>query len=805
MRRPRNLVPPYRRAGDCSQVFTALDWGQPRVDHVALRTYVTFNGTGTLKPPVTRLNQLCHRADAKCALFCLRQNLRLVPGVWAFALRRGRAVLALAHYVKDLRESKKGLRKAIRWDIGARIRDAADTAQNAGTGSVVSRLQCLLRPSARRARPPRSLPGLTKEDGTPTLEPEAVEAAWVAHFSSIEDGSTRSPEDIVAACLHTQRSRNLEDLELETADLPTRSELELAFRETMLHRAFGTDGVPAEALRGAPGAAAAAIFPIILKCALRLEEPLHFKGGSLYAVWKGKASPGACSSYRGILVSSTVGKAYHRIIRARNVPALRQAATPLQIGGLPKSPVTLAAQVVRLHQSCCKGRGTSQAVLFLDLKEAFYRIVRPLVTGFSGTDEDIATIVRSVDLPPGVMHDLRAHLEEVSLLKQSGSTDWAVTATTEALHHTWFRFEHGTLTTETGIGTRSSGLLPMRKGTGFRLFANPLLGSTSSCLPMGTEAFWPDTSVNIVSDISARTCSRRAEDAGKIQAPVLQASGPKLAPREAIWLDADERPIAEVLDCLSHVGVDTPALSDSMLWQQLRVAFSCVCASTIRLRVTAEAFLHGLVDRDDLVPSIRLRLEEAMTWVQSADIVSWLVPVPETTQRPHNTFQDCETVLSLLEVAHIPFPAPALDTAVAVRIVVGPAAWCRGQENEHPNSVIFALEECTQLIAHGHSPSFFDGPYDDVVFMLCVDGWSGFLSVPAPHTPARMFHSLLASEVLCGDVVRFALRLWGLGTPTMLLYPALASGALAPLGEIAALACGAIGPRRYLRNGWPHW
>ena len=76
-------------------------------------------------------------------------------------------------------------------------------------------------------------------------------------------------------------------------------------------------------------------------------------------------------------------------------------ASPLQVGGLPRRPVTLAAHVVRLHQSWSHSEGASFGVLFLDLREAFYRIVRPLVTGFTGTDLEIAAVLDAVQLPPG--------------------------------------------------------------------------------------------------------------------------------------------------------------------------------------------------------------------------------------------------------------------------------------------------------------------------------------------------------------------------------------------------------------------
>ena len=521
-----------------SQVFSALDWGQPHVDHFALRTFISFTtrsvspsstksatfdrgammteeGRATLQtifrslptcswdtnvhdhyaqvqqhlvksltsafPPVkgrcrtshfspytwqlrqkrvwlrkhiVRARYTCGPEDVRAAWVCLCSHSRLWVARLLYTLRHGREICKVAEHVRDLQLTKKQLRQAIRRDIKDRISSAAETAHAASTGDVVSRLQSLLGPSARKARGVRQLPGLKLKDGTPVEEPEQMEAAWVEHFSGIEAGVQRTPQELVDSCIRAQRSRDFDELTIASSDLPTLTELETAFRQTMLHRAFGTDQIPAEALHGAPGAAAKALYPVILKCAFRLEEPLHFKGGSLYAIWKGKASPSLCSSYRGILVSSTVGKAYHKILRSRNVRPFEAIASPLQVGGLPRRPVTLAAQVVRLHQSWSHKAQMSFGVLFLDLREAFYRIVRPLVTGFTGTDTEVAAVLAAVQLPPGVMHELQAHLTETSLFREAGASPWTSEATCEALRSTWFRFEKGASVTETGIGTR---------------------------------------------------------------------------------------------------------------------------------------------------------------------------------------------------------------------------------------------------------------------------------------------------------------------------------------------------------------
>ena len=425
-----------------------------RTSHFSARTWQLRQRRVWLRKQLVKLHSRCQSFALGPAWICWVARVRLPVARISYVLRHAGDYRDMAAYVCEIRDTRQALRKSIRHDIGRRISDAASSAHHSSTGDVVSRLQSLIGPSKRKTKSKRGLPGLTLQDGSRATTPSAVEEAWVGHFSDIEAGVRRSAAELALSCVNAQYDKDLGDLDLTYADLPALGELETAFRQTMLHRAFGTDCIPAEALHSVPGAAARAFYSVVLKCAFRVQEPLHFKGGSLYAVWKGKASPGLCSSYRGILVSSTVGKAYHRILRSRNVGAFARSASPLQVGGLPKRPVTLAAHVVRLHQQTCCAEKASCGLLFLDLREAFYRIVRPLVTGFTGTDEEVANILAAVRLPAGVMHELRDHLQEQSLFRAAGATAWTAAATCEALSHTWFRFEHGRLVTETGIGTR---------------------------------------------------------------------------------------------------------------------------------------------------------------------------------------------------------------------------------------------------------------------------------------------------------------------------------------------------------------
>ena len=315
----------------------------------------------------------------------------------------------------ELQTSKGRLRHLIRTDVRQRIQEAAAVAANIPRADVVTRLRPLLGPPRRRQKQRQTLKAVVDESGAPATTPEQAEDLWLAHFAGLEAGVQVDSTALARSVQEAQQTRDLDAYDLSAGDLPSRVSLELSLRKTQTGRAQGTDNIPGEVLHFAAGTASKALFQLFLKISLRSAEPLQFKGGTLYAVWKGKNNPSICSSHRGILVSSTTGKAFHRLLRDRAVGTLQNVSADMQIGGLPKFPVVLASHYVRLFQEGCQHQRRSHGLLFLDLREAFYRVVRPLLTGTANQDEDIAAILRAVHLPPGVMHELHAHLKTQSL------------------------------------------------------------------------------------------------------------------------------------------------------------------------------------------------------------------------------------------------------------------------------------------------------------------------------------------------------------------------------------------------------
>ena len=111
--------------------------------------------------------------------------------------------------------------------------------------------------------------------------------------------------------------------------------------------------------------------------------------------------------------------------------------------------------------------------------------------------------------------------------------------------------------------------------------------------------------------------NRRAIEQGLACAPPLQAEGPAMPDTALFVADEIQRPSAEVLDCLDLLGFDgCPSdLPADVLWDRIRLAFSCVCLPLRRLRLTAEVW------RDSVSGG-------SGDWICHSDIAQWLVPDP---------------------------------------------------------------------------------------------------------------------------------------------------------------------------------
>ena len=164
-------------------------------------------------------------------------------------------------------------------------------------------------------------------------------------------------------------------------DIPTLTDLELALRRVPKGRACGPDGIPGEVCRHHPTALAKLLFPQLAKMAIHGHEHLGFKGGRLTPAYKGHGPTDRCESYRSLLVSNQLGKTMHRALRQKYAVLYETFMQKQQTGGRRKIPVQIAVHQLRALHRHCHATNQPMGVLYLDLTEAFYRILREFPIG----------------------------------------------------------------------------------------------------------------------------------------------------------------------------------------------------------------------------------------------------------------------------------------------------------------------------------------------------------------------------------------------------------------------------------------
>ena len=365
-------------------------------------------------------------------------------------------------YITQLRSSRAELRRAVRKDRRSWLHSLAVDAPNLPVRDVLGRLKPLLRAAGRKQGARRALPAVEMEDGSLAASPAEAAERWARHFSIIEGGSPVTIEELLEAKRCRLGDSHKEEIQIQPGDVPTRVELERALLHTSCGKAAGPDCIPGELLKYGAGCFSKHLHQLLLKLAVRADEPLAFKGGLQFHLWKGKGAPSLCENHRGILVSSVVGKAIHSVIRTRCVPALQTVATPLQIGGLPRQPVTYAAHAIRLFQHLhSKG---CYFLLFVDLRDAFYRVVRQFLTAEIPSDTAVVAMFQALRLPPESFQAFRERICRASAVAQAGGSQWLCSTLDEVLCGTWFKVPGQQSLVQTTRGTRPGDCLADIRG-----------------------------------------------------------------------------------------------------------------------------------------------------------------------------------------------------------------------------------------------------------------------------------------------------------------------------------------------------
>lgn len=330
----------------------------------------------------------------------------------------------------------------------------ADLPPEVTAGQIMQLMKQIAGPTNPKKQISAVFPAVKQEDGTPCLTPAQAADRWIQFFSDMEGGARCTDRQLRASWQRHLAQFQQENLSLCLHDLPSLCDLERAFARVAAGKAIGQDGLPPEMCRTHPAELARMSYSQLLKLALHGQEALHHKGGSLVQAWKGKGARDICASYRSLLVSSHQGKAIHRALRQHHSGLYERWLQAQQIGGRAHIPVGLGMHYVRSFLRVDKSQGHSSGILFLDLREAFYRVLRPLALHSHWNDEELAEIARRLNLPTGTLHELYQHLQEPCAVAQAGLPHYVQNYITAIHTDTWFQMKHQQDFVKTTIGSR---------------------------------------------------------------------------------------------------------------------------------------------------------------------------------------------------------------------------------------------------------------------------------------------------------------------------------------------------------------
>ena len=123
---------------------------------------------------------------------------------------------------------------------------------------------------------------------------------------------------------------------------------------------------------------AAHLSDLALKVWLQQDAPIAWRGGVMATVPKSGPQE-KCESWRGVLIASTMGKAYAKKLRGELSPYLEPRAHASQYGGLPARNTEMSTHHARTIMLKAKCERQACGALFMDVQNAFPSLAHVVV------------------------------------------------------------------------------------------------------------------------------------------------------------------------------------------------------------------------------------------------------------------------------------------------------------------------------------------------------------------------------------------------------------------------------------------
>ena len=366
-----------------------------------------------------------------------------------------KAILVLCHLqgLVAFRNAAKVVRELVKADKASFVESVVDRAEAAHGTDLYKELRPL-RIGGRFRRNATAHPGFAVE-GEQARDHLHNEKLWLRYCAKLEAGVETTTARLLQ---RARRGATLRRQQMQTTfrleDAPTLSMLEGAFRHVKKAKAGGLDGFKSDLCVAAPREMAQKFFPIMVKTLGGLEEPIQMKGGLVINAYKGGGcNPADPSNHRSLLLSSHAGKAIRRVFRKQLLPAYEASAPDTFFSIRTGGNVAHASHALRLFASSANRGGDSVGILFLDVKAAYYRVLRQLVVEGRG-QESLERVMRYFDLGASDFQHLMAELHGNPEGKFSNLSEHQELLLEELMSATWLTGQHRTTILETLAGSR---------------------------------------------------------------------------------------------------------------------------------------------------------------------------------------------------------------------------------------------------------------------------------------------------------------------------------------------------------------
>jgi hypothetical protein len=229
---------------------------------------------------------------------------------------------------------------------------------------------------------PRRLKSVRLKDGSLAHDAAQAAARWEEHFVELFAGASL-PQPALAATepmnvVPIQRFR------------PSLTDVASAIARTGTGKAVGPDEVPAELLKAGGCAIAVCVHPLIDRIVVSQRWPWRWKGGRVATLWKKKGDYQVCDNSRGLLVMDHIGKILPDLIKNELAPTIAARLPASQYGGVEGGGTDFPNHTLRLLVEYAKVASLSLFILFVDLSQAFDRVVREVVCGWPQQQQGVS-------------------------------------------------------------------------------------------------------------------------------------------------------------------------------------------------------------------------------------------------------------------------------------------------------------------------------------------------------------------------------------------------------------------------------